>query len=80
MKKCSFLNGSFAPGLTAYNIGLYHRRMGKPELTNGSTSVGIIYERDKFGSLIQVKRIEGKLFESKEHAEAAWAAFVQKMD
>ena len=34
-----------------------------------ATSVGMFYKRDKFGSMIQVQRIEGKLFESKEQAE-----------
>jgi hypothetical protein len=36
----------------------------KPELTNGSTSVGIVFKRDKLGSIMQVKRIVGKLLES----------------
>jgi hypothetical protein len=37
--------------------------------TNGSTSIGIICERGQFGSIIQVQRIEGELFETKEQAE-----------
>jgi hypothetical protein len=41
----------------------------RPELTKGSTSIGVVYKRDKFGSLIRVHRIEGKLFENKEQAE-----------
>jgi hypothetical protein len=41
----------------------------RPELRKGSTSIGVVYKRDKFGSLIQVQRIEGELFESKEQAE-----------
>ena len=36
---------------------------------NGFTSVGIIYERGRLGSIIQVQRIEGELFESKAQAE-----------
>ena len=35
----------------------------------GSTSVGVVYKRDKFGSMFQVQRIEGGFFESKEQAE-----------
>jgi hypothetical protein len=35
----------------------------------GSTSVGIVYKRDKFGSMIQVQRIEGKFFKNKKQAE-----------
>jgi hypothetical protein len=35
----------------------------------GSTSVGIVYTRGQLGSIIQVKRIGGKLFGSKEQAE-----------
>src|SRR5215813_6754227 len=49
--------------------GLSHQRMGRPEFTNGSTSVGIVYKRNQLGSIIQVRRIEGELFESKEQAE-----------
>jgi hypothetical protein len=41
----------------------------RPESVTGSTSVGVVYKRDKFGSLIQVHRIEGTLYESKEQAE-----------
>jgi hypothetical protein len=37
----------------------------RPESAKGSTSVGVVYKRDKFGSMIQVQRIEGKLFEKK---------------
>ena len=49
--------------------GLCHRRMGKTRVDEGSTSIGVVYKRDKFGSLIQVHRIEGTLYESKEQAE-----------
>jgi hypothetical protein len=66
-----FPHGSdIVPPLTAYEykahiIGAWAR----PELTNGSTSVGIVYRRNELGSMIQVKRIEGRLFETKEQAE-----------
>jgi hypothetical protein len=36
---------------------------------NGSTSVGIVYKRARLGSITQVQRIEGQLFETKEQAE-----------
>ncbi len=70
MKQCSFLNGSYIPALTVYEYrGYIISAWARPEFTNGSTSVGIVYERDQFGSIIQVKRIEGRSFESKEEAE-----------
>ena len=70
MKECSFLNGSYIPALTAYEYrGYIISAWARPEFTNGSTSVGIVYERGQFGSIIQVKRIEGRSFESKEEAE-----------
>lgn len=70
MKKCSFLNGSFIPSLTTYEYkGYFIGAWARPELTNGSTSVGIVYERGQLGLIIQLQRIEGELFESKEQAE-----------
>ena len=70
MKKCSFLNGSFIPSLTTYEYkGYIIGAWARPELTNGSTSVGIVYERGQLGLIIQLQRIEGELFESKEQAE-----------
>jgi hypothetical protein len=70
MKDCSFINGSVIPALTAYEYGGYIiGAWARPEFTNGSTSVGIVYERGQLGSVIQVKRIVGELFESKEQAE-----------
>jgi hypothetical protein len=70
MKKCSLLNGSFAPALTAYEYqGYIISGWARPELTKDSTSIGVVYKRDKFGSMIQVQRIEGELFQSKEQAE-----------
>jgi hypothetical protein len=60
----------FIPALTAHEYkGFMISAWARPELTNRSTSVGIVYRRDKFGSIIQVKRIEGKLSGSKEQAE-----------
>jgi hypothetical protein len=52
-------------GYRGYIIGAWAR----PELTKGCTSVGVVYKRDKFGSMIQVQRIEGKSFKNKEQAE-----------
>jgi hypothetical protein len=48
-----------------YIIGAWAR----PEFGKGFTSVGIVYERTELGSIIQVQRIEGELFQSKEQAE-----------
>jgi hypothetical protein len=48
-----------------YIIGAWAR----PELTNGLTSVGIIYKPGQFRSIMQVQRIEGELFETKQQAE-----------
>jgi hypothetical protein len=65
-----FLNSSCIPALPAYEYrGYIISGWARPELANGSTSVGIVYERNKLGSIIQVQRIENELFESKEQAE-----------
>ena len=70
MKECSFLNGSYIPALTAYEYrGDIISAWARPEFTNGSTSVGIVHKQNRLGSIIQVQRIEGQLFESKEEAE-----------
>jgi hypothetical protein len=70
MKQYFFLNGSFIPALTGYQYGGYIIcAWARPESTNGYTSFGIVYTRDQLGSIIQVKRIEGELFGSKEQAE-----------
>ena len=70
MKECSLLNGSFIPALPAYEYGGYIiSAWARPESGNCSTSVGIIYEQGQSGSIIQIHRIEGELFESKEQAE-----------
>src|SRR5262245_41937245 len=70
MKDCSFLNPSLIPVLTASEYRSYViSAWARPESTIGHTSVGVVYKRHDFGSIIQVKRIEGKLFGSKEQAE-----------
>ena len=70
MKEYSFLNDSYIPALTAYEYrGYIISAWARPESTNGSTSVGIVYERGQFGTISQVQRIEGELFETKEQAE-----------
>ena len=70
MKEYFFPNGSFIPGLTAYEYkGYIICAWARPESTNGSHVVGIVYTRGHLGSILQVKRIEGKLFGSKEQAE-----------
>ena len=70
MKEKSFLNGNYIPALTAYEYrGYIISAWARPEPTNGCTSVGIVYERDQFGKIIQVQRIEGELFATKEQAE-----------
>src|SRR4029450_7545086 len=64
------LNSSYIPALTAYEYrGHIITAWARPEFTNGSTSVGIVYKRARLGSIIQVQRIEGQLFETKEQAE-----------
>jgi hypothetical protein len=58
------------PSLTFYEYnGYVIGAWARPELTKGSTSIGVVYKWDKFGSMIQVQRIEGKLFETQEQAE-----------
>jgi hypothetical protein len=58
------------PPVTAHEYrGYLIGAWAKPEFAKGFTSVGIVYERSKLKSMIQVQRIEGELFESKEHAE-----------
>jgi hypothetical protein len=70
MKQCSFLNDSYIPVLTAYVYrGYIISAWARPESTNGSTSIGIVYERGRFGSILQVQRIEGEYFDTKEQAE-----------
>ena len=70
MKVYSFLNGSHIPALTAYEYRDYLiSAWARPEFSNGFTSVGIVYKRGRLESIIQVQRIEGELFETKEQAE-----------
>jgi hypothetical protein len=58
------------PSLTFHEYrGYVIAGWARPELTKDSTSIGVVYKRDKFGSLIRVHRIERKLLESKEQAE-----------
>jgi hypothetical protein len=49
--------------------GFHISAWARPEYGKGSTSVGIVYEQGQSGSIIQVQRIEGELFESEEQAE-----------
>ena len=66
MKEYSFLNGSYILALTAYEYrGFIISAWARPEFTSSSTSVGIVYEGGRFGSIIQVQRIEGECFETK---------------
>lgn len=66
----AFLNSSYIPALTAYEYrGHIITAWARPEFTNGSTSVGIVYKRARLDSILQVQRIEGQLFETKEQAE-----------
>ena len=66
----AFLNDSYVPALTAYEYkGYIISAWARPESTNGSTSVGIVYKRDQRGAIIRVQRIEGALFRTKELAE-----------
>ena len=70
VKEKSFLNGSYIPALTAYEYrGYVISAWARPESTSGATSIGIIYERDEFGLPVQLERIEGQLFETKDQAE-----------
>jgi hypothetical protein len=69
MKERAFLS-NLVPAVTAYEYRSYIiSAWARPEFTTGSTSVGIVYKRGGFGSIIQVHRVEGELFETKEQAE-----------
>jgi hypothetical protein len=66
-----FFDGGLIPALTAYEYrGCIITAWARPELTNGFTSIGIVYQGGQLGSIIQMQRLEGKLFETKEEAEA----------
>ena len=70
MKEWSFLNGNFIPALTAYEYrGYIISAWARPEFTNVYTSVGNVYEHGQSKSIIQIQRIEGDCFETKEQAE-----------
>ena len=63
-------DGGHIPALTAYEYrGYIITAWARPEFTKGSTSGGIVYKGEQLGSIMQVQRIEGELFESKEQAE-----------
>ena len=65
-----FFDGGHIPALTAYEYrGYILTAWARPELTTGFTSVGIVYQSGELGSIIQIQRIEGKLFETKEQSE-----------
>ena len=65
-----FFDGDPIPSLTAYEYRGYILTVwARPELTNGFTSVGIVYNRGPLGSISEIQRIEGRLFEIKEQAE-----------
>jgi hypothetical protein len=58
------------PSLTSYDYrGYVIGAWARPELKKGSTSFGVVCNRDKFDLMIQVQRIERKLFANKEEAE-----------
>lgn len=44
------------------------------------TSIGIVYTREQLQSIVQVQRIEGRLFESKEQAEEHGVELGQALD
>ena len=70
MKDYSFLNANLIPALPVYEYqGYIISAWARPEFTNGSTSIGIVYKQGEHGSIIQVQRIEGERFETKEQAE-----------
>ena len=69
MKERAFFS-NLVPAVTAYEYrGYIISAWARPEFTTGFTSVGVVYERVQFGSIIQVQRIEGELFDTKEQAE-----------
>ena len=53
-----FHNDSFIPRLTTYEYrGYMIGAWARPEFANGFTSVGIVYERSKLGSIIHVQEL-----------------------
>jgi hypothetical protein len=69
VKEYSFPNDFIRPVTTYEYRGYIIGGWVRPDLPNGSTSIGIVYQRDANGSFIRVQRIVGELFESKEQAE-----------
>jgi hypothetical protein len=64
------LDGGHIPALTAYEYRSFIiTAWARPEFPNGSTSVGIVYTGQQLDSIIQVQRLERRLFETKEQAE-----------
>jgi hypothetical protein len=58
------------PAVTVYEYkGYLIAGWARPEVTNHSTSVGIVYKLKLNGKIIQVQRIEGELFDTKQQAE-----------
>src|SRR5262245_49310046 len=65
-----FLNDYIIPALTAYEYqGYIIAGWARPESTKDATSVGIVYRRKQLGGVIQVQRIVGEVFKSKQLAE-----------
>jgi len=49
--------------------GFHITAWARAEYGNGSASMGIVCKQTRMGSIVEVKRIEGRSFESKEGAE-----------
>ena len=49
--------------------GFHISAWARAEYGNGSAAVGIVCKPNQIGSIVVVKRIEGRSFESKEEAE-----------
>jgi hypothetical protein len=49
--------------------GFHISAWARPEYGKGSAAVGIVCKPTRMGSIVEVKRIEGQSFESKEEAE-----------
>jgi hypothetical protein len=49
--------------------GFHISTWARPEYGKGSASVGLVCKPNRMGSIVEVKRIEGRSFESKEEAE-----------
>jgi hypothetical protein len=49
--------------------GFHISAWSRPEYGKDSASVGIVCKATRMGSIVEVKRIEGRSFESKEEAE-----------